>query len=490
MNTTIFNQARDARTNGTDLDVRSADDGFVRSQSPLEQVLNKPAGSWTEHDLAKAFLELELRQVSLMHVGGDGTIKTLDFVPRDHNHFLQILRYGERADGSSLFPGSGITAGASDIVLKPRISTAFVDPFSTEGTLAVLCSHATRTGEPLPQSADTIVHKAYELLKEEAGFELHALGEVEYFVGHKLIESVDERLEDRGYHAAAPFVFGQDLRRRALSILAEIGVPVKYGHSEVGFAAAHGENELTWEQHEIELALQPLPQAADSVVLTQWVLRNLAREYEMRLSYEPVVRRGHAGSGMHFHLAPVREDQYQAVLEGANVSADAKLLIAGLLEHGCSLMAFGNRKSSSFVRLFQGKESPASVTWGQFNRKALVRLPVTSVDSAGLTVAPETVEFRLPDGSAFPHLLLAGIAQAARAALKIDHKDDLLKRMHTDAAQQVQGQSIPKGSDAVADLLIVDREMYQSDNVFPATLIDAEIGRLRTDARNEQLQAL
>lgn len=488
---TIPNQTRDVRVTGLEAEISAADGGFVRSQSPLERILSRPSATWTEHDLAKAFLELELRQVSLMHVGGDGTIKTLDFVPRDHNHFLQVLRYGERADGSSLFPGSGITAGASDIVLKPRISSSFIDPFSQEGTLAVLCSHATRTGEPLPQSADTIVRKAHELLINQAGFELHALGEVEYFVGHKLIEATDERLEDRGYHAAAPFVFGQDLRRRALSILAEIGVPVKYGHSEVGFAAAHGENELTWEQHEIELALQPLPQAADSVVLTQWVLRNLAREYDMRLSFEPVVRRGHAGSGMHFHLAPVKDEQYQAVLEsGSNVSSDATLLIAGLLEHGCSLMAFGNRKSSSFVRLFQGKESPASVTWGQFNRKALVRLPVTSVDSAGITVAPETVEFRLPDGSAFPHLLLAGIAQSARAALKTKNKSDLLKQMHTDAAQLAQGQSIPKGSDAVADLLEVDRAVYQADGIFPATLIDAEIGRLRTDARNEQLQAL
>ncbi|MBK6765640.1 MAG: glutamine synthetase [bacterium] len=467
------------------------DGGFVRGHSPLERALGKKRNLWTEHDLARAYNELDLRQIALMHVGGDGTLKTLDFVPQNHDHFLRIVRFGERADGSSLFPGSGISAGASDIVLRPRIETAFVDPFSTEGTLALLCSHVTRAGEALPQSADTILRKAYKLLSDGAGFELHALGEVEYFVGHRLGESSDERLEDRGYHAAAPFVFGQDLRRRALAALAEIGVPIKYGHSEVGFAAARGENELTWEQHEIELALQPLPEAADSVLLTQWVLRNLAREFEMRISFDPVVRRGHAGSGMHFHLAPMKKGAYQRVLvTGGGIGKEAELLIAGLLHHGCSLMAFGNRKSSSFVRLFQGKESPGSVTWGQFNRKALVRLPVTTTDESGNAVSPETVEFRLPDGSTFPHLLLAGIAQAARAGLAIKNRAEFLRDMRTDAMIPAAGQTIPKGSDAVAELLEAERLVYQADGVFPATLIDAELTRLRTDAQNERLQAL
>ena len=40
-----------------------------------------------------------------------------------------ILEGGERADGSSLFRGLGLH-GASDILLRPRLETAFLDPFS------------------------------------------------------------------------------------------------------------------------------------------------------------------------------------------------------------------------------------------------------------------------------------------------------------------------------------------------------------------------
>ncbi|MCL4306239.1 glutamine synthetase [bacterium] len=454
---------------------------LIEPASRIERLLGKSASKWTEHDLANVFVTLNLRQVSLMHVCGDGMLKTLDFAPRDHNHFMQIVRYGERADGSSLFPGLGIASGASDIVLKPRLETAFVDPFSREGTLAILCGHITREGKPLPQSGDSVVRRAYDLLLKESGYELHALGEIEYFIGHHAADNVDVTNEDRGYHASAPMVFGQELRRRALTLLAEMGVPAKYAHSEVGFAGAESDSDLTWEQHEIELALRPLPEAADSVALTHWVLRNLAHEAGLRISFDPVVKRGHAGSGMHFHLAGYRDGQYLTVLEaGGKVSKYAEVLIAGLLKHGCALMVFGNRTKSSFVRLFQGKESPAGVTWGQYNRKALVRLPIITKDADGGTVTAETVEFRLPDGSAVPHFLLAGIVQAARAANSFTDRSKLLDSLRADAKDTVASKSIPRGFAEIAELLEQERAVFEANDVFSPVLMDAEIARLKS----------
>ena len=79
----------------------------------------------------------EARLLSLMHIGADGWLKSLDFAPRDAEHLRAILATGERADGSSLFPGSGIDASASDILLRPRPETAFKDPFATTPTMVV-----------------------------------------------------------------------------------------------------------------------------------------------------------------------------------------------------------------------------------------------------------------------------------------------------------------------------------------------------------------
>ena len=142
-----------------------------------------------------------IRVLSLMHVGGDGWLKTLDFVPRDSAHLADVLTGGERADGSSLFGDLGIPVGASDIVMRPRLSTAFIDPFAAEPTLAVLCSHYNRQGAPLAESPDTLVRAAYQRLVAETGVELHALGEIEFFLGAR----AERRRGVRRQRAGLPF---------------------------------------------------------------------------------------------------------------------------------------------------------------------------------------------------------------------------------------------------------------------------------------------
>ncbi|MFH1681215.1 MAG: glutamine synthetase, partial [Candidatus Eisenbacteria bacterium] len=204
----------------------------------LVGLIGKQPSDWTVDDLIGLFKEQGLRLVSLMHVGGDGWLKTLDFVPRSENHLRDILEGGERADGSSLFRGTGIEVGRSDIVLRPRLESAFLDPFASLPTLIVLCGHHGRDGKALPESPDTIVRAAHRRLMDATGVDLMALGEVEYFLGKKPEESDVYGADDRGYHASSPFVFGEGLRRRALEALSEIGLPIKYGHSEVGYIGA------------------------------------------------------------------------------------------------------------------------------------------------------------------------------------------------------------------------------------------------------------
>src|SRR5512140_3083250 len=130
----------------------------------VERIIGKPPAEWTESDLVDLVFDRGIRLITLMHIGGDGWLKTLDFVPRGLSHLKDILAGGERADGSSLFKGLGIAAGASDIVLRPKLSTAFLDPFSEMPALVLLCGHRGRDGEPLPQSPATVLRRANERL--------------------------------------------------------------------------------------------------------------------------------------------------------------------------------------------------------------------------------------------------------------------------------------------------------------------------------------
>ncbi len=447
----------------------------------LVRVIGKPAIEWTLDDLMDLVPALGIRLVSLMHIGGDGWPKTLDFVPRDLRHLREVLVAGERADGSSLFGDLGIPVGASDIVLRPRLSTAFLDPFADEPTLVLLAAHYGRDGRLLAQSPTTLVQRAYDRLKQETGVDLHALGEVEFFLGKRPDETDVYGPGDRGYHASSPFVFGESMRREALRVLAEIGVPVKYGHSEVGHIQPDEVDARVWEQHEIELALQPLPAAADSVILTQWVLRNLARRLGGRCTFEPILRKGHAGSGMHFHLSPVVDGAHvrHTTPEGT-LTDEAKWLIGGLVRAAGASMAFGNRSLNSFLRLSQAKEAPNNVTWGQFNRKALIRLPIVATDDRGRPVVPETIEFRLPDGSAHPHLVLGLVAQAMLAGRNARDVDAVIEKTKATPEETPNGYAVPKNFQDIAAALAAERAALEADGVFPAALIDRIIETLKT----------
>jgi glutamine synthetase len=437
----------------------------------MVRLIGRTPAAWDVDDLVSVFTDQRLRLLSLMHVGGDGWIKTLDFVPRDVSHLRDVLESGERADGSSLFGGLGVPVTASDVVLKPRLASAFIEPFAASPTLAVLCGHMGRDGAPLPESPDTIASKAFARLEAETGVSLHALGEVEYFLGKPPEESDIYGAAERGYHASSPFVFGEALRRQALVLLAEIGVPTKYGHSEVGYIQPDERDRRIWEQHEVELALQPLPQAADSVVITQWLLRTLAHKAGLRCSFEPVLRQGHAGSGMHFHLSPVIDARHRPVMgPGEALEPEAKWLVAGLVTHGPGLMAFGNRTANSFVRLAQAKEAPNRLTWGRYNRKALVRLPAVARDEDGVPTSPETVEFRLPDGSAHPHLLLAAIAQAMVAARGVEVEAVLDRTAAGETADTAA--PVPRSFAEVAGHLARQRGVLEAGGVFPPHVVD------------------
>ncbi|NIR43300.1 MAG: glutamine synthetase [Gemmatimonadetes bacterium] len=447
----------------------------------FEEELGKPRSEWTLDDVLELADRHRIVLLSLMHVGGDGWLKALDFVPGGRDHLRDIVQGGERADGSSLFPDTGIPTGASDIVLRPRLDTGFIDPFAPRPTLVLMCGHADRDGAPLPQSPDTIVRRAFARLKEETGIELWGLGEVEYFLGKRWDETDIYGADDRGYHATAPFVFGEELRREAMGLLRDIGVPVKYGHSEVGYIEARETEGVIWEQHEIELGLAPLPAAADAILLAQWVLRNLAQRNGMRCSTDPMMLEGHAGNGLHFHFAPMQNGRNVPIREGdSKLSDPARWLIGGLVEMGEALMAFGNRVEGSFARLNQAKEAPNRISWGEFDRNALVRLPITATDQAGRQVTMPTIEFRLPDGSALPHLLMAGVAVAMLQSRKSGDLDELLQRTSASAAAAARDgvSRVPRSFAEVAEALTRHRASLEASGAFPATLLDRTIARL------------
>ncbi len=465
---------------------------------PLVRLLDKPAADFTCSDLVQAMERLELRQVNLRYVGGDGRLKTVAFPVNSREHLIEVLTRGERVDGSSIFPGT--ETQASDVYIVPRHRTAFLNPFGERPSLDVLCSFYDQDGTPLPYAREQIVRRAAEVLTQETGMVLEAFGELEYYLVDE-IERIYPVEEERGYQESAPFSKGERIREQVLGHLSAMGISLKYAHGEVGNIR---EDERQLVQHEIEFWPAPVEQAADALVLAKWVVREVAYGHGLEVTFAPSVSSEGAGSGLHIHSRLVR-DGASAIMGEEAINDTGRRLIAGYLSAAKALTAFGNTVPTSYLRFTDGDESPEGICWGETDRTGLVRVPLAwggdvlpgmvahaNPDSSEPipepVIHPQTVELRLADGSADVHLLLAGMAVAARRGLNDAGSLDLAERLST--ADHDDFEQLPSSRAESADALEGERASFEADGVFPAELIDALLDRLRAEDDHAILQAV
>ena len=132
-------------------------------QNKVVQFLGKPSSEFTKADIIRFVKDNGIRMVNFMYPADDNRLKTLNFVINNEEYLESILTFGERVDGSSLFPF--IEAGNSDLYVIPRFATAFVDPFAEIPTLTMLCSFFNNEGRPLPSSPEQSLRRALRLFK-------------------------------------------------------------------------------------------------------------------------------------------------------------------------------------------------------------------------------------------------------------------------------------------------------------------------------------
>ncbi|MFA6612146.1 MAG: glutamine synthetase family protein [Dehalococcoidales bacterium] len=453
----------------------------------IARYLDKPSEEFTRADIIKYIKENNIEAVNFRHLGGDGRLKTLNFVITSPSQLEQLLSSGERVDGSSLF--SYIDSSSSDLYIIPRYRTAFENPFSSVPALDILCSYYTKEGQRLGSSPENILKKAHDSLKRSTGFSFEAMGELEYYVIAPK-QSLYMANSQRGYQESAPFCRWESLRYEAMQYIAQCGGKIKYGHSEVGHIYGE-ENEM--EQNEIEFTPVNVEDAADQLVIAKWVLRMIGKRYGVNISFAPKILVGHAGSGLHFHTR-IMKNGASAMVENGALSDVAKKAIAGYLTLAPSLTAFANTIPLSFLRLVPHQEAPTNICWGDRNRSVLVRVPLgwLGVNNMAQDANPlekesapdfgsnQTVEFRSPDGSANIHMILAGLCVAARHGLTMGNALDVASKLYVGvnifAAENKELQeSLPQLPDScysAADSLIRDRSFYEEGGVFPATVID------------------
>ncbi len=467
---------------------------ILMNPNKLVKYLKKPAREFSKYDIIKYIDDHHIDMLNFRYVGEDGKLKTLNFVITSKDYLESILSTGERVDGSSLF--SYIEADSSDLYVIPKFRTAFVNPFSEQATLDILCSFYTKDGNPLESAPEYILKKASTKFTEDTGYTFKAMGELEYYIISEKNDLYPAK-DQKGYHSAAPFTNWENLRTEALQIIAQSGGKIKYGHSEVGNFSTETHQ---YEQHEIEFIPVDAEEAVEQLIISKWILRMLGQKYNATISFAPKITVGKAGSGLHVHMLLEKEGiNYMA--NDVGLTDIAKKMIAGILNRAQSLTAFGNTIPTSYLRLVPHQEAPTMICWGDSNRSVLVRVPLGWIAKTNMIKdanpqergevpyipGKQTVEFRVPDGSADLYHLMAGLILASKEGILSKDSLDKANKMyvnvnifddeHKDLYNSLK--SLPTSCFDSATCLEKDSDFYQKDSVFPKGTIKGFVKNLK-----------
>lgn len=461
--------------------------------NPISIILDKPRTDFTRNDLLHIIELRQIEKITFHYTGLDGKLKELKLPVANREQAERILAGGERVDGSSLFKGL-IDTSVSDLYVVPIFKTAFINPMD-ETSLDFICRYINKDGEMASFALDTILHKAHELFKQSTGYELYALGELEFY----LIGSTDNPLypvsKQKGYHASAPFIKSGTIVNEIVKHLTQITGCIKYAHNEVGYVNKTRSdlpeiNGKPAEQIEVEFLPAPITDMADYLVLARWLIRNIAYKHGYIATFTPKIEEGIAGNGYHFHMALMKNGKNMMTDDDGRLSKPAHKLIGGLCHYADSLTAFGNTTSSAYLRLVPNQEAPVRICWSELNRSAMIRVPLGWPKNTDLSskindqndpkyidpVGRQTIELRSPDGSANTHLLLAGITMAAEWGLTTDDSINVANKLHVTGnifdKKRTEFPALPRSCSESASVLISNQDKYIRNNIFPPEMIE------------------
>ena len=224
----------------------------------------------------------------------------------------------------AMFDGSLISGwkeiSESDMVLKPDVSTAVMDPFSDDPTLILFADVLEpSTREPYARDPRSVAKHAEAYLTEMGIGDAAYFGpEPEFFIFDSVQFSVEQnhcfyRVDSEegpynsgaeyphgnlghrpgpkgGYFPAPPIDHSNAIRNEMLNVLSDMGVHVEKHHHEVAP-----------NQHELGIRYETLTRAADTIQLYKYFVHMVAEQNGKTATFMPKPIMNDNGSGMHTH---------------------------------------------------------------------------------------------------------------------------------------------------------------------------------------------
>ncbi len=327
-----------------------------------------------------------------------GTLKSVAVAPAEiEGAFAEGIGF----DGSAI-EGLARTSEA-DMLAMPDPSTFQILPWrgTVDPAARMFCDVATPDGKPAAADPRNVLRRALDKAAK-MGFSFYVHPEIEFY----LLKSPEldanglpVPVDTAGYFDNVPGGTAHDFRRRAVTMLEQLGISVEFSHHEGGPG-----------QNEIDLRYADALSMADNIMTFRTVVKEVAIEQGVYATFMPKPFTNHPGSGMHTHFSLFEGDR-NAFFDPAakyHLSNVARRFIAGILRHAPELTLVTNQYVNSYKRLWGGGEAPSYVSWGHNNRSALIRVPLHKPEKSQST----RIEYRAMDSAANPYLAYALLLSA------------------------------------------------------------------------------
>ena len=267
-------------------------------------------------DVKKMIDENDVEYIDLRFTDPRGKLQHLSMLASVMDE--DAMEEGVMFDGSSIAGWKAINE--SDMLLKPDLSTAVMDPFAAQPQMILFCDiFDPITGERYDRDPRSTAKKAEEFVKSAGiGTDVFFGPEPEFFMFDdvrfdvQMNKSFFEFKSEEGpyasgdefeggnmghrpgvkggYFPVAPVDMFGDIRAEMTSTLVAMGVGMDKHHHEVAPA-----------QHELGITFNHMTTIADHVQLYKYVVHNVAASYGKSVTFMPKPVQGDNGTGMHVH---------------------------------------------------------------------------------------------------------------------------------------------------------------------------------------------
>jgi glutamine synthetase len=448
----------------------------------------------TADDVLRLIEDKHIQMIDLRFTDLPGLWQHFSVPPSSLN--LDALNEGVGFDGSSIRGFQEIQE--SDMLVVPDPRSAFIDPFSEEPTLVLICGIKDPiTGQSYSRDPRYIAHKAEDYLKGTGIADTSYFGpEAEFFVFNDVrygqgvnyafheVDSVEGSWNSgkdeapnlghkprpkEGYFPVPPADSMQDLRTEMVLTLESLGVQIEAHHHEV---ASGG-------QAEIDMRYTTLTRMADNLMIYKYVVKNTARKHGMTATFMPKPLFEDNASGMHVHQSLWKggTNLFYGQADYAELSELGRYYIGGLLKHAWALCALCAPTTNSYRRLVPGYEAPINLVYSKRNRSACCRIPMYSMNPKA-----KRVEFRTPDPSCNPYLAFAAMLMAGLDGIehRIDPGRPIDKNLYDlPPAEAKEVKSTPGSLNEALDALEFDHAFLLRGDVFTKDVIETWLGYKR-----------